>query len=131
MKRVDSEMQKNERNNLCDFPSKHLRTARVPIVEDDDWHQICGQNVDEGRLKGCTDTDYFSFQCPKCSTPTLGGCGLCLVGVSDNFDTKPDDAPTPMPIMVFSIHCVRCGFSDFFKIQTDQHGCLAKARADG
>ena len=131
MKRVDLEMQKNDRNGLFDFPSGPLRTAQVPIVEDHDWHLITGQNVDRGRLKGCTDTDYFSFACPKCATPTLGGCGLCLVGVSDDFDTKPDDAPASMPIMVFSIHCVRCGFSDFFKIQTDQHGRSAKARADG
>jgi hypothetical protein len=129
MKRVDLDMQKNVCKSRCDFPSKHLRTARVPIVEDDDWHLIAGQHVSSGRLKGCTDTDYFSFRCPKCATPTLGGCGLCLVGVSDNFETKSDGAAAP--ILVFSIHCKGCGFSGFFKIQVDQHGRFAKLRADG
>ena len=131
MKRVDLEIQKNVCKSQCDFPSEPLRTARVPIIEDEDWHLTTGLHVSRGRLKGYTNTDYFSFACPKCATPTLGGCGLCLIGVSDDFDTKPDDAPAPMPIMVFSIHCVRCGFSDVFKIQTDQHGRCAKARADG
>jgi ribosomal protein S27AE len=76
--------------------------------------------VQEGRLRGATDTDYFYFFCPRCPDDEM----LRVLDYEVRADGKenPYNEQLGRPkaargfILAFKLHCQRCGFTDFTKV---------------
>lgn len=76
--------------------------------------------VEGGRLRGATDTDYFYFFCPKCPDSEI-------LRVLD-YEVRHEQANNPYNeqlgkpkaskgfVLAFKLYCQRCGFLDFTKI---------------
>ena len=124
MKRANLKIQKNTCESRCDFPSEHLRTAKLPIIPDDRWAFYHGtEKIIGGALKGETAcSNRLTFFCSQCKN-TLR---THLVGVSDDFTGWKPNGPNsdrcPISISVWSVYCPDCGLSDHFKFPNDQHG---------
>ncbi|HWB60046.1 MAG TPA: hypothetical protein VG733_11180 [Chthoniobacteraceae bacterium] len=77
------------------------------------------EKVEEGKLKGATDTDYFYFVCPDCSGNQVLRI-LDLETVQDQPGNKYNDIlktkATRSFILRFNIACEKCGLNDVVKI---------------
>ena len=93
-------------------------TTYIPVLKRI-WYHYHGLRVNRGALTAATDTDYLCFTCPGCGALLRGGHGIRLEGASDHFETL---APDEIQVLVFLLHCTRCGFSDHFKMPLDQNG---------
>jgi hypothetical protein len=76
--------------------------------------------VQDGGLCGSTDTDHFYFFCPRC--PDNYMLRVLDYGIHAEEATNPYNEVVGRPkaargfILVFKLHCQKCGFSDFTKI---------------
>ena len=79
-----------------------------------------GKTVDQGRLKGATDTDYFYFFCPRCDGKEIVRIleyGIHGEGLSVNpYDNRTKSKAKGGFTLAFKFHCEKCGLTDFFKI---------------
>jgi len=90
----------------------------VRVLESTEWSLRHGTDaVKRGKLRAFTDTDYLVFECPSCGVELRGGCGVGLEGVSP----APQNA-REIPVLLFRLDCLGCGFRDFFKIALDDAG---------
>jgi len=85
-----------------------------------------------GNLKGASDTDYFYFFCPECPDSEI----MRILEYGEH--QKPEPAifnehcksiALYSFVLVFKIHCEKCGLTDFVKIgnrgfQFGKIGCL-------
>jgi hypothetical protein len=90
--------------------------------------------VQEGRLRGATDTDHFYFFCPSCP-----GQEIMRVLDYEVRQEQPENKYTDIKpkaakgfTLAFKIHCQRCGKTDFTKIgnfgwQGGQHAAALAA----
>lgn len=87
------------------------------------------EDVQDGRLVGATDTDYFYFLCPKCDdSPMLRLLDYYVLAegpVRYAPDTR-NDAKRDFNL-AFELKCEECGFTDYVKISNTgyQGGKLA------
>ena len=76
--------------------------------------------VEGGRLRGATDTDYFYFFCPKCPNDEI--LRVLDYDVRQEMPDNPYNEKLGKPkaergfVLAFKLHCQRCGFTDFTKI---------------
>lgn len=82
--------------------------------------------VEQGRLRGATDTDYFYFFSPKCSDDRI--MRILDYSVLQEEGRNPfNDQLSPKAvqafIIAFKLHCQQCGLSDFVTVSnTDWQG---------
>ena len=112
-------------NRPCEEENRNRTSIAVPLIPDKEWDRIHGKKVKYGALKARTDTDYLAFSCPECEVLLRGGAGILLLGVSSDFGSGNVE---DVPVLVFRIHCIDCGFIDHFKIAIDQHGRYGTGR---
>lgn len=87
------------------------------------------EDVEQGRLKGSTDTDYFYFFCPTCGGTSV----LQLLDYKVVSDGPVDYAPESRKkarrdfTIAFELYCRECGLHDFVKVSNTgwQSGRLA------
>jgi len=76
------------------------------------------RKIDEGKLVGSTDTDYFYFFCPKCGdTQILQVLDFCIIRegkVEYAKDVRPK-AKKDFTI-AFELYCPKCELRDFIKV---------------
>jgi len=82
------------------------------------WHG--SEEVEQGRLVGSTDTDYFYFHCPRCGDSEVlqiadfkvikDGPVEYARGREERKQVKRDF------IIAFELHCLKCGLDDFVKV---------------
>jgi len=75
--------------------------------------------VSGGKLTGATDTDYFYFFCPKCSSRHI--MRILEYGVHEEGhggERYPEERPKQQSdfTLVFKIYCPNCKLTDFVKI---------------
>lgn len=74
--------------------------------------------IQEGRLTGATDSDYFYFFCPRCE----GGRILQVLDFAVVSERQPDSEYEGIPppksafTIAFEFACNSCGLHDFVKI---------------
>lgn len=81
----------------------------------------CGSNdVVHGKLKGSTaESDEFYFFCPKCEDDEI--MRLLEYGIHAEEAENPYNEQCTSKakygfMLVFKLHCEKCGFSDFVKV---------------
>lgn len=79
-----------------------------PSLDEQGWSRVAGVDTAGGRLKARTDadTEYLSFECPRCNAELSGGWGIYFLG------ERPDGHA-----FAFEIACADCGLIDRFKIE--------------
>lgn len=87
------------------------------------------ETVQEGKLVGATDTDYFYFLCPQCDDSTMLRLLDYYVIAEGPVEYAPEvrnDAKRDFTF-AFDLKCEECGFSDYVKISNTgfQGGKLA------
>ena len=77
--------------------------------------------VEDGKLRGTMDTDYFYFFCPKCPDEQI--MRVLDYGVHESQPDNPYDGlegitsrATKGFTLAFKIHCEECGLTDFVKV---------------
>ena len=72
--------------------------------------------VQNGRLTGATDTDYFHFFCPTCPDNERVRLLDCTFVRSDLDYDDTAGALKRSFILAFEFVCRKCGHHDFFKV---------------
>jgi predicted RNA-binding Zn-ribbon protein involved in translation (DUF1610 family) len=77
-----------------------------------------GCEVEEGRLMGATDTDYFYFFCPKCGDSQIMQILDYKVVCDGPVEYAKDERPGAKRdfIIAFQLRCSKCRLTDFVKV---------------
>ena len=78
------------------------------------------REVQEGKLRGATDTDHFYFFCPRCPDDRLLRVLDYTVHAEEATNPYSETVGKPKAargfILAFKLYCQECGFTDFTKI---------------
>lgn len=77
-------------------------------------------DVQEGKLRGATDTDHFYFFCPRCTDNQLLRILDYTIHAESPTNRYDEIVGKPKPAksftLAFKLHCQKCGLTDFAKV---------------